>query len=143
MSLCVLVGIYCQNIPTHTPRSGYHRVTEVAKTATPSSPPPTSSAHPNKKPWGLGWQKRKMTATDVSHMPPTEVLLHGSCKYGRPSAHTTICLACLALWLAPPSLPYRDLPKQNLGADWELRAELTCMRMPLTRGWEHKADMHW
>ena len=27
------LGIYCHNIPTHTPQSGYHRVTEVAKTA--------------------------------------------------------------------------------------------------------------
>ena len=30
---CILVGIYCHNIPTHTPQSGYHGVTEVAKTA--------------------------------------------------------------------------------------------------------------
>ena len=29
----MLVGIYCHNIPTHTPQSGYHGVTEVAKTA--------------------------------------------------------------------------------------------------------------
>ena len=27
------IGIYCHNIPTHTPQSGYHGVTEVAKTA--------------------------------------------------------------------------------------------------------------
>ena len=27
------VGIYCDNIPTHTPQSGYHGVTKVAKTA--------------------------------------------------------------------------------------------------------------
>ena len=33
-SFCILVGIYCHNIPTHTPQSGYHGVTEVAKTAT-------------------------------------------------------------------------------------------------------------
>ena len=33
MSFRILVGIYCHNIPTHTPRTGYHRVTEVAKTA--------------------------------------------------------------------------------------------------------------
>ena len=32
-SFRILVGIYCHNIPTHTPRSGYHGVTEVAKTA--------------------------------------------------------------------------------------------------------------
>ena len=32
-SFCILVGIYCQNIPTHTPQSGYHGVTEVAQTA--------------------------------------------------------------------------------------------------------------
>ena len=32
-SFCILVGIYCHNIPTHTPQSGYHRVNEVAKTA--------------------------------------------------------------------------------------------------------------
>ena len=32
-SFCILVGIYCHNIPAHTPRSGYHGVTEVAKTA--------------------------------------------------------------------------------------------------------------
>ena len=32
-SFRILVGIYCHNIPTHTPHSGYHRVTEVAKTA--------------------------------------------------------------------------------------------------------------
>ena len=32
MSFRILVGIYCHNIPTHTPQSGYHRVTEVAKT---------------------------------------------------------------------------------------------------------------
>ena len=25
--------IYCHNLPTHTPQSGYHRVTEVSKTA--------------------------------------------------------------------------------------------------------------
>ena len=29
----ILVGIYCHNIPTHTPQSGYHGFTEVAKTA--------------------------------------------------------------------------------------------------------------
>ena len=29
----ILVGIYCHNIPTHTPQSVYHGVTEVAKTA--------------------------------------------------------------------------------------------------------------
>ena len=29
----ILVGIYCHNIPTHSPQSGYHGVTEVAKTA--------------------------------------------------------------------------------------------------------------
>ena len=29
----ILGGIYCHNIPTRTPRSGYHGVTEVAKTA--------------------------------------------------------------------------------------------------------------
>ena len=32
-SFRILVGIYCHNIPTHTPQSGYHGVTEVAKTA--------------------------------------------------------------------------------------------------------------
>ena len=32
MSFCILVGIYHHNIPTHTPQSGYHGVTEVAKT---------------------------------------------------------------------------------------------------------------
>ena len=32
MSFRILVGIYCHNIPTHTPQSGYHGVTEVAKT---------------------------------------------------------------------------------------------------------------
>ena len=31
-SFRILVGIYCHNIPTHTPQSGYHGVTEVAKT---------------------------------------------------------------------------------------------------------------
>ena len=30
-SFRILVGIYCHNIPTHTPQSGYHGVTEVAK----------------------------------------------------------------------------------------------------------------
>ena len=33
MSFRILVGIYCHNIPTHTPQSGYHWVTEVANTA--------------------------------------------------------------------------------------------------------------
>ena len=33
MSFRILVGMYCHNIPTHTPQSGYHGVTEVAKTA--------------------------------------------------------------------------------------------------------------
>ena len=33
MSFCVLVGIYCHNIPTHTPQSGYHGVTGSAETA--------------------------------------------------------------------------------------------------------------
>ena len=33
MTFCILVGIYCHDIPTHTPQSGYHGVTEVAKTA--------------------------------------------------------------------------------------------------------------
>ena len=33
MSFPILVGIYCHTIPTHTPQSGYHGVTEVAKTA--------------------------------------------------------------------------------------------------------------
>ena len=32
-SFRILVGIYCHNIPTHTPQSGYHGVTEVAETA--------------------------------------------------------------------------------------------------------------
>ena len=32
-SFRILVGIYCHNIPTHTSRSRYHGVTEVAKTA--------------------------------------------------------------------------------------------------------------
>ena len=32
-SFRILVGIYCHNIPTHTPWSGYHGVTEVAKPA--------------------------------------------------------------------------------------------------------------
>ena len=32
MSFRILVGIYCHNIPTHTPQSGYHGVTEVTKT---------------------------------------------------------------------------------------------------------------
>ena len=32
-SFRILVGIYYHNIPTHTPQSGYHGVTEVAKTA--------------------------------------------------------------------------------------------------------------
>ena len=31
-SFRILVGIYCHNIPTHTPQGGYHVVTEVAKT---------------------------------------------------------------------------------------------------------------
>ena len=33
MSFHILVGIYCHNIPTRTPWSGYHGVTGVAKTA--------------------------------------------------------------------------------------------------------------
>ena len=33
MSFRILVGIYCHNIPTHTPQSGKHGATEVAKTA--------------------------------------------------------------------------------------------------------------
>ena len=33
MSFRILVCIYCHNIPTHTPQSGYQGVTEVAKTA--------------------------------------------------------------------------------------------------------------
>ena len=33
MSFYILVGIYCHNIPTRTLQSGYHEVTEVAKTA--------------------------------------------------------------------------------------------------------------
>ena len=32
-SFRILVGIYCHNIPTHTPQSGYIGVNEVAKTA--------------------------------------------------------------------------------------------------------------
>ena len=32
MSFRILVGRYCHNIPTRTPQSGYHGVTEVAKT---------------------------------------------------------------------------------------------------------------
>ena len=32
-SFRILVGIYCHNLPTRTPQSGYHTVTEVAKTA--------------------------------------------------------------------------------------------------------------
>ena len=32
-SFRILVGIYCYNIPTHTPQGGYHGVTEAAKTA--------------------------------------------------------------------------------------------------------------
>ena len=32
-SFRILAGIYCHNLPTHTPQSGYHGVTEVAKTA--------------------------------------------------------------------------------------------------------------
>ena len=33
MSFRILVGIYCHNIPTRTPQSGYHGVTGSAKTA--------------------------------------------------------------------------------------------------------------
>ena len=33
ISFHILVGIYCHNLPTRTPRGGYHGVTEVAKTA--------------------------------------------------------------------------------------------------------------
>ena len=33
MSFRILVGIYRHNIPNHTPQTGYHGVTEVAKTA--------------------------------------------------------------------------------------------------------------
>ena len=33
MSFRILVSIYCHNIPTHTLESGWHGVTEVAKTA--------------------------------------------------------------------------------------------------------------
>ena len=32
-SFRILLGVYCHNIPTHTPQSGYHKVAEVAKTA--------------------------------------------------------------------------------------------------------------
>ena len=32
-SFRILACIYCHNIPTHTPQSGYHGVTKVAKTA--------------------------------------------------------------------------------------------------------------
>ena len=35
MSFRILVGIYCHNIPTHSPQSGYHGVTEVAETTNP------------------------------------------------------------------------------------------------------------
>ena len=34
MCFCILVGICYNNIPTHTPQSGYHGVTEVAKPPT-------------------------------------------------------------------------------------------------------------
>ena len=37
MSFRILVGIYCHNIPTHTPQSGYHGVTEVDDTANRSA----------------------------------------------------------------------------------------------------------
>ena len=33
MSFRILVGIYCHNSPTHTPLSGFHGVTEIAKPA--------------------------------------------------------------------------------------------------------------
>ena len=33
MSFRILVGIYCQIIPTQTPQRGYHGVTEAVKTA--------------------------------------------------------------------------------------------------------------
>ena len=33
MPFRILVGIYCHNVPIHTPQSGYHGTTEVAKTA--------------------------------------------------------------------------------------------------------------
>ena len=33
MPFRILVGIYCHNVPIHTPQSGYHWATEVAKTA--------------------------------------------------------------------------------------------------------------
>ena len=33
MSFHILVGIYCHNIPTCTPQSGYHGGTKIAKTA--------------------------------------------------------------------------------------------------------------
>ena len=32
-SFCILVGIYCHNIPACTPHSGYHGVAKVAKAA--------------------------------------------------------------------------------------------------------------
>ena len=33
MSFHILLGIYCHNIPSHSPQSGYHGSTGVAKTA--------------------------------------------------------------------------------------------------------------
>ena len=57
-SFRILVGIYCHNIPTHTPQSGYHGVTEVAKTANIAKmaekpnplgdPPPPQTKYPNR-----------------------------------------------------------------------------------------------
>ena len=65
MSFRILVGIYCHNIPTHSPQSGYHGVTEVAETTNPGGggggrplssgrqlPPPTNCWP--EAPWGGG-----------------------------------------------------------------------------------------
>ena len=64
MSFRILVGIYCHNIPIHTPQSGYHGVTEVAKTANIAKmvwkvhkPHQRSSHSAPYKPHGVGTRK--------------------------------------------------------------------------------------
>ena len=79
-SFRILVGIYCHNIPTPTPQSGYHGVTEVAKTA--NTP--------------------KMAEKCINCISARHTLPHTNPRGGR--RHRTLYADSTPLPLPPPSL---------------------------------------
>ena len=69
-SFCILVGICCHNIPTHTPQSGYRRVnkiaknTDIAKTTKLARPTPLHTNHMESGPENTFWAQNRKEPKD-------------------------------------------------------------------------------